>query len=152
MRRLGVMIDSEHFTDLYRTVFSENEDARKVMTKLVNDKSFSLTEQTPEGRFIFEMDEDCWTVGQVFEVDNKPYALVKYHAYDGVDFELLGQFDSYKEAKAVRDKDIRELIDGWSDPYNKVPEYDRYELFNDEDQSVWDDGQEWHIWSIINLD
>lgn len=149
MRKLGVLLDSEHYTDVYYKVFSG--DDVKEMTDLMGDDDFELTDHSPKGRFVFEQSEDSWAVGQVFEINNKPLALVQHHAYDGVDFYLLGQFDTFNDALEARDKAIHKMIDDWVDPFNKVPEQDEVDIWNNNCTAVWDDGEEWHVWSIIDV-
>ena len=152
--KLGLLLDSESYIDVWHEVF--DGDDVTVMTKLKDEahgksNSYKLTEHTDKGRFTFEQDEEYWMVGNVFELNDKPFALVSHHAFDGVDFELIGQYESWNDAKEARDKAIHEMIDDWQDPYNKVPEYDETELWNSERHVSWDDGQEWHVWSIIDV-
>ena len=154
MRKLGLLLDSDSFIDVWHTVFTGDDVA--IMTKLKDDAHwgtnyYELTEHTKEGRFTFEQSEDMWMVGQVFEISDKPFALVYHHAFDGVDFELLGQYETWDEAKEARDKEIHNMIDDWQDPFNKVPDYDKSELWRKDNQISWDDGQEWHVWSIIDV-
>lgn len=150
--KLGVMIDSEHYTDVYWVVFPDRDDEVGVMVDLMNDSDYELIEHTPEGRFAFKMDEGHWADGQVFNLNKGAYALVYHHAYDGVDFELLGQFNSYNDAVNMRSYLVREMVESNVDPYNKMPDYEDSELYNRDEYVIWDDGQEWNVWTIIKVD
>lgn len=149
--KLGVMIDSEHYTDVYREVFQDRDDEVGAMVGLMNDSDYELKEHTPEGRYTFEMDEENWAVGQVFQLNELPYALVYHHAYDGVDFELKGQFNSYNDAVNMRSYLVKEMVESNEDPFNKMPDYDESDLYNLDEYVVWDDGQEWNVWTIIKV-
>lgn len=76
--------------------------------------------------------------------------MIWHHAYDGVDFKLLGQFDSYEDAAEARNKDVKETVEDFEDPFNKVPTME-VELWDSERQAVWDTGEEWYVWSIIDV-
>lgn len=150
MSKLAVLLDSEHYTDVIWDVF--DGDDVSTMTKLVDDEDLTLTEHTPEGRFLFELEggiglaqyHEWWYVGQVFEIQNPKFILVFHHAYDGVDFELLGQFDSIDDAIEARDKSLKERLDDSIDSED-------LEMWDGDRQAVFDTGDEWWVWTILEV-
>lgn len=157
-RKLGILLSADSYIDVWSEVFIGNE--KKTMKKLLKEANwyqfhndYQMTVDKGKQRYVFknkDNDED-WYVGQIFELNETQYALVWHHAFDGVDFELLGQFDSYEDALEARNKAIHETIDDWQDPFNKTPKQDETDFWNGDSQISWDTGEEWYVWSILNV-
>ena len=138
-----VSIDSNHASDLFVDVVKDLDEA--VATLLEREKNAGnegLTVTTSEdgGKIRITL-SDCnpideyFVVAEAFEA-HKNYAVVWWHAYDGVSFDLKGSSDSIVEAQEmldfyfenyyVGDENIVEVFHEDGEPYAKV-------VYNNED-------------------
>lgn len=68
-------------------------------------------------------------VFQILELRGN-FSVIRYHGFDGVDFEVLKEFDEEQEAKTFMKKAFKEESDGCED-------------CSDENQLAFDNGTEW---------
>lgn len=142
---VGFYINSEYPTCLSRTVRETVEEIKEAFLAEHNDNlgTAVLTEEKPEyskraiTRFVVDQGDNYWLVMEVFEIPENKCCLARWHAYEGVGFDVT--WHSTKEEAYQRMK--REYLD-----YGDYLE----EGHLDRDSAVIDTGNEWLNWEILD--
>ena len=140
---LAVMIDGEHYTDMEAYPCNSIQEGFDLFKKnfvmdysakyRVNNNRIVATYYT--WSYLYE----DFSVCEVYKVDEKPYTLVWWHAYDGVDFTVR-TFDSFDEARETMITEAGELMSKLEDAQQD----------SDEGNFICvDTGIEWECWKII---
>lgn len=147
---LGVMIDSEHYTDV-TCVFREtlNEVMCTLESIAFEDDygevnwadDFYLCEGRKVKRGITNGD-DYWLVMEIFEVEDNNIYLIQWHAYEGVDFDVA-EFDNWDSAYNTMKYKYHGMIEDWEIDTN------RNQCYIDSYSCVIDDDNEWHMMEIV---
>lgn len=149
---IGVMIDSESYTELICVERETLNEVKCEMESIAFDWDFGEVtwENIPfkceklVARGVAETGDynEYWFVTEIFKVNKDKVYLVKWHAYEGVDFDVM-EFDT------------------WDDAYNEMKKIYNYEMneyekyINKEDcyidtyRSCIDDNVEWNLMQIV---
>lgn len=108
--------------------------------EVMSRMKFEYNEES-NNHFYNYQDEDSFFVNQIIEIDVKEndYLCVWYHAYNGVNFNLV---------KVGSDKECSDVMYEESDKVFK--EYGK-EISIDSSQVVVDTGEEWEVWDVIKV-
>lgn len=141
---LTLMLDDEHYTDPYYRVCETEVEGFEIFKKWNNE---DYGEYCEEGnRFEWTDDFGWWhrfAVCEVYGLNDKPYVLIWWHAYNGVDFSVK-QFDTFEEANAAMRAEADNIyIDD---------DYGNETITPDSWSGIVDDGVEWNCWEIIRRD
>ena len=149
---LAVWIDGEHYTEPYIKKCESIRDGFDWFKSCMETDETEVSYEEEGNRIVAEYpydhgwDNDImdFSVCEVYEIKERPYALIWWHAYNGVDFAVT-EFDDFTEAnEAMRSEAVDALIE-WNDP--------EFEGVKPEDVSACvDTGDEWQCWRIIELD
>lgn len=147
-------------------ISAQNEAIESIVEVFKNSEGFDFNIETTEpnlaydkGRKIIRIDgtwktcnfncneEHQFYVTEIMKIDISKgnYLLIYHHAYEGVDFHIEYQgtyeecFEEKKKQMIEMDKDLCSLSDGID------------ENFNPEEDNCIDDGNEWHYWSIVEI-
>lgn len=135
------MLDDEHYTDLYYESCETEVEGFDIFKKWNNE---DYGEYYEEGnRFVWTDDFDCeqrFAVCEVYELNDKPYVLIWWHAYNGVDFSVK-QFDTFEEANAAMRAEADNIY------IDDV--YENETITPDSWSGIVDDGVEWNCWEIV---
>lgn len=138
---LAVMIDGEHYVDMEAypcESIHEGFDLFKENFVMNNKAKYRVDDNRIVATYYTGSYED-FSVCEVYEVDEKPYTLVWWHAYDGVDFTVR-LFDSFEEARETMTAEANELMSKLEDAQQD----------SDEGNFICvDTGIEWECWQII---
>lgn len=140
-------IDSESYSHLIHAFYTDLDKLKNDIDNMKNElKTFykDMTVKWENNRCTLNCseEEDFWYVFEYFEV-NSDIVLVHYHAYEGVDFEIVGEFDDMYQARDKMATSSFELYSEYEDLKDKSYEWLSY---ND---ACFDTGQEWQIWKIV---
>ena len=147
---IGLGITSESYSVLYYEVDSELERLKKKMEERIafpnneviwySQKDNMCYGASPVIRGTAPCTEDDWGVIEIYEIDDNPWALVKWHAFDGVDFSV-GTYRTREEArKAMRYEagntftQLGSPIADWQSDYVE-----------------FDTGDEWRMYKVIQI-
>jgi len=140
---LALMLDDEHYTDLYYESCETEVEGFDIFKKWNNE---DYGEYYEEGnRFVWTDDFDCeqhFAVCEVYELNDKPYVLIWWHAYNGVDFSVK-QFDTFEEANAAMRAEADNIYIYIDDAYENET------ITPDSWSGIVDDGVEWNCWEIV---
>lgn len=90
----------------------------------------------------YKYGEDKFVVYQIFEIpEEATYAILYWHAYNGVDFEL--------KSVCHYGENVREEFDNQINKLNEVYKFD--DANTEQSLFVGDDGTEWHVLKIIEV-
>ena len=137
-------LDSETYSSP-RFMFCRDEDtARKYIKDLCEEEGYSIKGEEDNIFYADKIGDDhYWCVFQCFEVSND-YVVVVHHAYDGVDFDIVGEFDNFFKAKDAMVLDV-------FDHYKTCSENQRtFEWLDDRSAGI-DTGNEWEVWNIVKV-
>ena len=147
---LGVMIDSEHYTDV-TCVFRETlNEVMCTLESIAFEDDYGEVNWTDnfylcEGRKVkrgVTNGDDYWLVMEIFEVEDNNIYLVQWHAYEGVDFDVI-EFDTWDSAYNRMKREYYDMIEDWGIDRNKNQcDIDSYSF-------CIDDGNEWHMMQIV---
>lgn len=135
--KVVLMLDDEHYTQPC-IIFCETEE-----------EGFDLFESwnaETEGTYTVEGNRCTWERGynfavcEVYDLSEKPYILIHWHAYEGVGFDVK-QFDSFEEANATMRSEAEDIL--------IRDEVENYPVTDEDCGAVIDDGYEWNCWKII---
>lgn len=146
--KIVVGIDGEHYTDLYYG-FVETEDEAYEWAKedAENLECFEFEREEHNrfaGYYWYDPSYDSipdFTIYECYDLNEKPYILVWWHAYNGVDFTVR-QFDTFEEANEVMKTESNYAWIEENDP-------DYREVTQDDGDTCVDTGCEWEMWQII---
>lgn len=148
MRYLLCELDAESYSYPEFTIFDTKEEAiKQALFVCANHFEGNETEISVDNNCsrICVEDEDNFYVTEIFEFDEtKGDLLVWHHAYDGVDFKIELQ-GTYEECDAERKRQIQSVFDECD-----LSKGDN-EGFNIETANVVDTGNEWEVWSIVEV-
>lgn len=134
--KVVLMLDDEHYAHPY-IGFCETREGGFDLFKSWNAET--------EGTYITEANRCTWKCGynfavcEVYDLSEKPYILIHWHAYNGVDFDIK-QFDSFEEANATMMAEANDI-----DTFG----IDNEPITTEDCRAVVDDGYEWNCWQII---
>lgn len=119
---IGLAITSDEYTNLYWEAGSDMEQIQKALVNIVASPGATEEWETIEKTFTniaashgkiaecvsttrgirgtIRSTEDDWAVIEIYEIDDNPWALVEWHAYDGVDFTVK-TYPTQEEASKV---------------------------------------------------
>lgn len=144
--KILVSIDSESYTSVYSGVVANNYEA---VTKLAQsaspDQKLEMEENKGKSllRISFDDGEGHFIVGQVFDIpDSLPYVVVHHHAYDGVDFDIIGAAKTASYASLVKNAAVS--------AYKEECKYESLD-FDSVEQTCFDTGQEWDVYTILDF-
>lgn len=142
---LTLMLDDEHYTDPYYQVCETEVEGFEVFKKWNNEDYGEYYEEGNRFEWIDDFDwEHRFAVCEVYELNDKPYVLIWWHAYNGVDFSVK-QFDTFEEANAVMRAEADNIYLDEAD----VEAYANDPITPDDWSGIVDDGYEWNCWQII---
>ena len=143
--KICVSIDSESYTTLTTDVVSSVDEAVTKLLEREDNPSLKLSIEEKDGsaRITLEDGVGYFVVAQVFDVAEKKYAAVWWHAYDGVDFDLKGMSNDFTEAKAQLDFYVTNF---WVNDGYDVDDYENGDTF-----ALTDTGNEWECIEIVDL-
>ena len=148
---LGVMIDSESYANLICVARETLNEVKCEIESIAFDWDFG--EVTWEDDFLLLKNankvargvtngDEYWLVAEIFKVNENKIYLVQWHAYDGVDFDLI-EFDAWDNA-------YNEMKCRY---YNMIEEFGINTNINQCDidtyKSCIDDDNEWHMMQIV---
>ena len=142
---LMCMLDSENYTDPVIEFCETREEGFQMFKDWVipyNDPpKFEVDGNRCDATWWKPGEEtyDDFAVCEVFDLNEKPYILIWWHAYDGVDFDVK-QFSSFEEANAVMRSEADDI-----DTFG----VDNEPTFPEDWGTVIDNGYEWNCWKII---
>lgn len=138
---LGVFIDSENYTQLGCVVGDTLSEVKYKLSEFDWSDSFVKMDGDKVLRGVVE-DGDWFSVAEVFEVDSNKYYLVYWHAYEGVDFDVM-EFDTWDSAYNRMEREFYDMIEDWGIDRNKNQcDIDSYSFCIDDDN-------EWHMMQIV---
>lgn len=143
---LMCMLDSENYTEPVIRFCETREEGFQMFKDLVtpyNDPpKFEVDGNRCDATWWEPGEEtyDDFAVCEVFGLNEKPYILVWWHAYEGVDFNVK-QFDSFEEANATMRSEAEDIL--------ILDEVENYPVTDEDWGAVVDDGYEWNCWQII---
>lgn len=140
---LALMLDDEHYTDLYYESCETEVEGFDIFKKWNNE---DYGEYYEEGnRFVWQtISKQRFAVCEVYELNDKPYVLIWWHAYNGVGFSVK-QFDTFEEANAA----MRAEADNIYIDEANVEACANEPITSDDWSGIIDDGYEWNCWQII---
>lgn len=138
---LAVMIDGEHYIDMEYYPCQSIEDGFELFKEdfVESEAEFEVKENRIVATYYGDFGSKDFSVCEVYEVDEKPYTLVWWHAYNGVDFTVR-TFDSFEEAREVMVAEASELASKLEDAQQ---DFDKGNMI------CIDTGYEWECWRII---
>lgn len=149
--KLVVGIDGESYTELSHAFVETEQQALEWVKEDVKDYNCFNIEKDGD-KIYTQYYRDEFSVGmvdipsfhvyQLFNIDEtKPFVVVSWHAYNGVDFEIT-QFDTYRKARCYMSNSVVNIAAGNEDS--------SIEYFDDESSCV-DMEHEWMMWKIIEI-
>lgn len=145
--KIIVGIDGDHYTDLDYEFAETKDKAFERFEKIANEGYECFEIEREENRFIGYYydsplsDYPNFIVYECYDLNEKPYILVWWHAYNGVDFTVR-QFDTFEEANEIMKAESNYA---WIEEND--PEY--REVTQDDGNTCVDTGCEWEMWQII---
>lgn len=136
-------LDEEHyaFPD-FRKAITFGQAARIISEDIATNIPYYeriIINQAEENRWHVDYGygNDDWNVYEVHQTKTaKEFIVVHHHAYQGVDFDIVGEYDSIEEARKIINREVEKVnVDGNIVTYLN--------------QTVIDNGIEWEVWSII---
>ena len=143
--KILVRIGSEHYTDVESDMVENNYEAIKLMLDGMDDdyKVDVKTDDKGNARISLDDGNGNFVVGQTFDVPSGEFALIHHHAYDGVDFDLVGSAKDFKNAQIIKNAASKKFREEYGDV-----EVD----FDESYQTCFDDGIEWNLFTLIKLE
>ena len=140
--KILTLIDSESYSDVLYYAFETKEEAIKLVANFADETMKLETEENKYGtRIVYDDGKGYFVVGQTFEVpDYLPYVVVKHHAYDGVDFDMVGSARDFSDAKLVCHAAAADLVDD-------IDSID----YDGDDQFIYDNGNEWDVVTVLDF-
>ncbi len=146
--KIIVGIDGDNYTELDYGFMKTKEKAFECFKGIAkeNYECFEI-EKEGENRFTGYYYDDLYSdipnfiVYECYDLNEKPYILVWWHAYNGVDFKVE-QFDTFEEANAAMKAESDYVWIEENDPDYKG-------VGPDDTSSCIDTGYEWECWEII---
>lgn len=136
--KLVVGIDGESYTELSHAFVETWKEAFEWVKEDVRKYDGSKTEKV--GDKIYTQYTPTFHVHQLFDIDeSKPFIVVHWHAYEGVDFDIK-QFNTYKEARKYMNDTVTDVVANNEDYI--------IDWFNDKGACV-DVKKEWMMWRIV---
>ena len=146
--KIVVGIDGEHYTDLYYGFVETEDEAYEWAKEDAKDLECFEFEREEHNRFAgyywYDPSYDSipdFTIYECYDLNEKPYILVWWHAYNGVDFEL--------KSVCHYGENIREEFDNQINKLNEVYKFD--DVNTEQGLFVGDDGTEWHCLQLIRV-
>lgn len=149
---LAVAIDGDYVYLSYKYCDLESDvfDWFKKFNSDVDDVTYEVNENEKRisaEYYVYGYDSKDFSVCQYFELTGKPYLVVWWHAYNGVDFRVK-EFNALEDAHNNIVKEIDTLV--------KEIECETYdENYRDVvfcwEPYVVDTGDEWQCWQIIKV-
>lgn len=145
--KILVGIDGDHYTDLDYEFVETKDKAFERFEKIANEGYECFEIEREENRFTGYYydsplsDYPNFIVYECYDINEKPYILVWWHAYNGVDFTVR-QFDTFEEANEIMKAESNYA---WIEEND--PEY--REVTQDDGSTCVDTGCEWEMWQII---
>lgn len=143
-------LDNESYSSPIIIFCSDEDEARKYIKNLCEEEGYSIKWEEDNRCYADKIGDDFgveddhyWCVFKYFEVTGD-YILLYYHAYDGVDFEIVGNYETYHKA---RDAMIMDTFDHYSD----CQEDQRIFEWLDQETACIDNGNEWEVWRIVKV-
>lgn len=146
---LGVSIDSESHASINSICSNSMETVKKWAEEYDNADNAEISW---EDNMCYIEDEDYFIVSQVFDVPAEAqYAVVFWHAYDGVDFTLIGTAKDKETALKQWYEEVAYRLSEWSyydDDLERDITLDDIEY---DGEFVGDAGSEWEMVYVIPL-
>ena len=145
--KILVGIDGDHYTDLDYEFVETKDKAFEQFEKIANEGYECFEIEREKDRFTGYYydsplsDYPNFIVYECYDLNEKPYILVWWHAYNGVDFTVR-QFDTFEEANEIMKAESNYA---WIEEND--PEY--REVTQDDGSTCVDTGYEWEMWRII---
>ena len=143
-------LDSEMYSSALFHFCLSVEEAKKWIEDKCSREGFFTKWETDDRCYAdkvsnnFYNDDDwSWYVFQCFTVSDD-YIVVYHHAYDGIDFDIVGGFNNFYKAK---DAMVMELFDH----YKTCDENKRIFEWLDECSAGIDTGEQWEVWTIVKV-
>lgn len=148
-------LDDEHYTDPEFEFVNSIDEAKAVIKKRTAEWSEDAELEDFESVRDLETDEiisyrqdarngDSFLVNEVLIINNdKAFHCVHYHAYDGVDFDVVFSGGKEESISFMQQEAAEEL----SQPYVEG-DNERIDL-KARTSIVIDNGTEWNVWSIV---
>ena len=146
---IGLAITSDSYSDLYYEVGSDLERLKKKMEEQIafpnNEVIWYSTKNkcygvSPVIRGTAPCTEDDWGVIEIYEIDNAPWVMVKWHAFDGVDFAVQ-TYRTQEEARRAMRYEADNTFTQFGSP---IADWQS-------DYVEFDTGDEWRMFKVIQL-
>ena len=140
---LTLMLGDEDYANPYYKVCKTLADGFEIFKEWNNE---CCGEYSVEGNRCDWVDNIGWesfAVCEVYELNDKPYVLMWWHAYNGVDFSVR-QFDTFEEANAAMRAEVDNIYDEAD-----VEACANEPITPDDWSGIVDDGYEWNCWKIV---
>lgn len=144
--KIVVGIDGENYTDLYYGFVKTEDEAYEWFED--DAESLECFKLEREGNrftgYYWRYPSDSipdFTVYECYDINEKPYILVWWHAYNGVDFTVR-QFDTFKEANDV-------IKDESNYAWTEEDALENEDIIQGNGKVCVDIGDEWEMWQII---
>lgn len=151
MKYLVCELNDENYTDPEFSSYNTQEEAflatmRRLQDLFWEDDSvIEITHPNEKIRICWHRNDRFYVIEILPYDEEKPYLLVRHHAYNGVDFEILSQKTSYGECIGERIRRIKKIFN----------EYDLSKADNEgfdlERDTCVDTGEEWEVFSVVDL-
>lgn len=133
-------INSEEYGDCMTYFCKDTDAAKDIISRRYDSKNYSMEWEDNRCTITDLNNPYDWRVYQYFEVSSD-IVLVHYHAYEGVDFDVVGEFDDFNKA---RDKMTLAAFE----VYSNAGENHRIFDWIYGDSACVDTGNEWQLWYI----
>lgn len=130
---VALLLDSDHYTDVEYLFDSDLSKLKKKAKHLIHNEGFDIPEEETDMEIVVNS-QYGWIKCQIFEVEKYPYYLIWHHAYDGVDFTIMG-YETFEEARKIMLKEVNEE--------------ENIESFVYENNATLDNGIEFLHWEVI---
>ncbi len=138
---------SESYDDVFTKFVNTEEEAKNAIVDFFASEDAKYKFEDKRCTVDIFDDEERWNewhtwyVFQWFEVTGN-FIVLHHHAFDGVDFDIVGEFDSFVKA---RDTMVMKAFDCYTD----CPDDQRELQWISHNSACIDTGNEWEHWIIV---
>lgn len=135
---------SESYSDVFTEFVNTEEEAKDAIIEQFDgeDAKYRFEDsRCTVDELDEEIEDNIWHVFQWFEVTGE-YIVLYHHAFDGVDFEVVGEYPTWSKA-------MDNLIMKAFDHYEDCPEDQREFQWLNHNSACIDTGNEWEHWLIV---
>ncbi len=137
----------DEYTSVYHAAVSSNNEAVTLICQGASaDQKLTVDGDELNGNVRITLDDGEGNpniIGQTFDIpDYLPYVVIHHHAYDGVEFDVVGSAKTKELAGIVK----RTAVSAFKESSVHITED-----FDDALQSCFDTGYEWNVFTILDF-